>query len=310
MTGQAVRRTGSAGRWGAKVSLYLSIPFLLAGSLSTPSGEAHGAVFQQEHSTFFQQAVGASAPAAQPASGSLANTPGVTSIAPMAVPFGPGERAEYQVKLGIISAGSAVMEIPNVEPLRGVPSYHVSWRVEGRVLFARVNDRYQSWMDVTTLASRRFLQNLHQVNYRSERHYEIFPEAKRWERLQTDERGTFTADAPLDDVAFIYYVRTIPLEVGQTYTLHRYFRQDRNPVTLRVLRKETIQVPAGTFNTIVVQPIIVNAGGLFGEGGNAEVYFTDDDRRLLVRLNTKGIPLLGDLSFHLRSYQAGTPLTR
>lgn len=231
------------------------------------------------------------------------------SRTPMAVPFGPGERAEYQVKLGAINAGNAVMEITGVEPLRGLPSYHVSWTVEGGVLFARVNDRYQSWMDVTNLASRRFLQNLHQVRYRSERHYEIIPEGKQWERIGTDERGTFTTDVPLDDIAFIYYVRTIPLVVGETYTLNRYFREDRNPVTLRVLRKETIEVPAGTFNTIVVQPII-KAGGLFGEGGNAEVHFTDDHRRILVRLTTKGVPLLGNLTFHLRSLREGTPLVR
>jgi hypothetical protein len=227
----------------------------------------------------------------------------------MAVPFGPGERAEYQVKVGPFSAGTAIMEITGVEPLRGLPSYHVNWTVQGRVLLARVDDRYQSWMDVTNLASRRFLQNLHQVRYRSERHYEILPEGKMWERIGTDERGTFTTDTPLDDVAFIYYVRTIPLVVGETYTLNRYFREDRNPVTLKVLRRERIEVPAGTFNTIVVQPII-KAGGLFGEGGNAEVYFTDDDRRILVRLTTKGIPLLGDLTFHLRSIREGAPLVR
>lgn len=280
---------------------------LFAGGFVGGTGELQGALQQTSGTTNRSTASGTSAGtprvAAPPAS-----TP--ASRSPMAVPFGPGERAEYQVKLGILSAGSAVMEVTGVEPLRGFPSYHVSWSVEGGIPFARVNDRYQSWMDITNLASRRFLQNLHQVRYRSERHYEILPEGKQWERIGTDERGTFTTDAPLDDVAFIYFVRTMPLEVGQTYTLNRYFREDRNPVTLRVLRKETIEVPAGTFNTIVVQPII-KAGGIFGEGGNAEVYFTDDDRRLLVKLSTKGIPLLSaDLTFHLRSYQAGTPLVR
>ena len=44
---------------------------------------------------------------------------------------------------------------------------------------------------------------------------------------------------------------------------------------------ETITVPAGTFRTIVVQPVI-QTRGLFSEGGRAEVYFTDDDRRLLI----------------------------
>ena len=90
--------------------------------------------------------------------------------------------------------------------------------------------------------------------------------------------GSLDTSEPLDDVAFLYYARTLPLEVGETYTINRYFREDGNPVVLRVLRKETIRMPAGTFNTIVVQPII-QTDGLFGEGGEAEVYFTDDARR-------------------------------
>lgn len=238
------------------------------------------------------------------------------------VPFGPGERAEYEVKLGIISVGDAVMYIPRVDRVRGRPSYYVLWTIEGGLLFARVSDRYESWMDIETLSSHRFVQDVDEVNYERVRVWEIDQEQQRWELTQYRDRRRrelgqpdttivedFSTPQPLDDLSFIYYVRTLPLEVGETYTMDNYFRDDRNPVTLRVLRRETIEVPAGVFETIVVQPII-KAGGLFGEGGRAEVYFTDDDRRLLVRLSTRGIPLLGDLSLHLKSFQAGTPLRR
>jgi len=227
-----------------------------------------------------------------------------TSVAP--VPFGPGEWADYQVRLGRLSVGSGQMEITGVEPIRGRSTYHISWKISGGIPFARVNDHFQSWMDIETLASRRFIQDIHEVRYRSYRHFEIYPEEGRWERRQTDEAETLKAPIPLDDIAFIYYVRTLPLEVGETYELDLYFRDDRNPVTLEVLRREQITVPAGTFNTIVVRPTI-KTDGLFGEGGEAEVYFTDDDQRLLVRLSSR-VPVVGSLSLHLREYQSGTPL--
>jgi len=222
------------------------------------------------------------------------------------VPFGPGEWAEYQVRLGPVSVGSGEMEIVGVEPIRGRPSYHMSWRIRGGIPLARVNDHFQTWMDIETLASRRFIQDIHEVRYRNYRHFEIYPEEDRWQRMDADAGEPMSAPVPLDDIAFIYYVRTLPLEVGETYELDLYFRDDRNPVKLEVLRREQIRVPAGTFNTIVVRPTI-KTDGLFGEGGEAEVYFTDDDRRLLVRLTSR-IPVVGSISLHLREYRPGSPL--
>ncbi len=223
-----------------------------------------------------------------------------------AVPFGPGEWAEYQVRLGPLSVGSGEMQIVGVEPVRSRPSYHISWRIQGGIPFARVNDHFQSWMDIETLASRRFIQDIHEVRYRNYRHFEIFPEENRWERVDAELEEEMSAPIPLDDIAFIYYVRTLPLEVGETYELDLYFRDDRNPVKLEVLRREQVNVPAGTFNTIVVRPTI-KTDGLFGEGGEAEVYFTDDDRRLLVRLTSR-VPVVGSLSLHLRQFSSGSPL--
>ena len=122
------------------------------------------------------------------------------------------------------------------------------------------------------------------------------------------DSGAMPTDAPLDDVSFLYFVRTLPLEVGKTYTFNRYFKEDGNPVTVRVLRKQRVTVPAGTFNTIVVQPII-KTKGLFSEGGQAEIYFTDDAQRILVQLKSK-VKILKSLDMHLQSYTPGRKLPR
>ena len=224
------------------------------------------------------------------------------------VPFGPGEQSEYEVKLGPFSVGGAIMQVVNVEPVRSRPAYHISWRIEGGIPLARVDDHFESWIDVETLATLRSLKQVREVGYSADRHYEIYPEAGYWDRLDTGESEEMIAELPLDDISFIYYARSLPLEVGESYSLDRYFIADRNPVILRVLRRQTIEVPAGTFDTIVVRPII-KSRGLFGEGGEAEIYLTDDDRRLLVRL-TSSVPVLGSLSLHLASYRTGVPIRR
>lgn len=230
--------------------------------------------------------------------------PAESLVAP--VPFGPGERAVYQVKLGPVSVGEGHMEVHGLESVRGRRSYRVSMGLSGGIPLARVDNLYQSWIDVEKLASLRFIQDQHEVRYERFRHFEFFPEERRWERSDVDESGELPTDLPLDDISFVYFARTLPLEVGDTYELDRYFKEDGNPVILKVVRKDRVEVPAGTFNTVVVEPII-QTDGLFGEGGEAEIHFTDDDRRIMVQMNSR-VPVVGSLSLHLRDLDEGRPL--
>jgi len=73
------------------------------------------------------------------------------------------------------------------------------------------------------------------------------------------------------------------LELGRTYSIPRYFIRDRNPVIIKVLARQTISVPAGRFRTIVVQPVF-RSRGLFGRGGQALIWITDDAERIPVRI--------------------------
>ena len=224
------------------------------------------------------------------------------------VPFGPGENAQYQVRLGLFGdVGEGRLSVESIDTLRGHPTYHLRMHIKGGIPFASVDTKYESWLDVRGLMSRRFHQDQDEVRYERKRTFNFFPEERRWELVGKDERGELPTNMPLDDLSFIYFARTLQLEVGREYTFNRYFQDDGNPVRLRVLRTETVTVPAGTFETIVVQPII-KSKGLFSEGGEAEVYFTNDSRRILVMLKSK-VKILRSLDLMLEKYTPGTRLT-
>ncbi|HEX6587770.1 MAG TPA: DUF3108 domain-containing protein [Longimicrobiales bacterium] len=230
-----------------------------------------------------------------------ATTSSTPAVAP--VPFGPGERATYEVRLGMFGdVGSGSMEILPLEQIRGRWTYPMVFRVRGRVTFARVDDRLQSWMDVGRLHSWRFKQDQKEVNFERHRTTDFYTDRMEWVR-NNRITGELATDQPLDDVSFLYFVRTIPLEVGRTYSWNRYWKADGNPVTVRVLRRERITVPGGTFNTLVLQPII-QTDGMFGEGGEALIYLTDDNRRLLVKMTSR-VPIIGNLTLQLESYRPG-----
>jgi hypothetical protein len=222
-------------------------------------------------------------------------------------PFGPGERLVYKVKIGIFSAGEGQMSVPDLDTLRGHDAYRISMTIRGGVMGLRVDDEYSSWLDVRSLQSWRFIQDIHEVNYKSFRHYEFYPERRLWDREDNDESGPLASLTPLDDIAFIYFIRTLPLEVGKTYTFDRYFKVEGNPVTVNVLRKDRRRTEAGEFATIVVQPII-RTKGLFSQGGKAEIHFTDDARRLPVYVKSDIPKFPGSLTLHLKEIHEGTPL--
>ena len=220
-----------------------------------------------------------------------------------AVPFGFGERADYGVKYGPFSVGRASTEVFRLDTLRGRETWHILFHVRGGVPGFRVDDRMESWMDTGTLASLRFRQDMNEGSHERERVFEIFPDSGIYREDQKEAQPTVTL--PLDDGSFLFFIRSIPLEVGKEYSFDRYFRPDRNPVRIVVLRKETVNVPAGKFETIVIRPII-KARGVFSEGGRAEVWLTDDNRRIMVQLKTH--MKLGSLSLFLRSYTPPKPL--
>lgn len=216
------------------------------------------------------------------------------------VPFGVGERMEFEVRFGRLKVGNAHMEVVALEHLRGRTAWHTAFWVQGGNFLYRVNDVYESWIDAETLSSLRFVQELEEGGKSTSRKFEIYPERAIF--IQTDKREwkeEKSVSNPLDDGSFLYFIRTIPLVVGQTYDFDRYFRPDRNPVRIKVLRKERIRVPAGTFNAIVIQPVI-KTKGIFSENGHAEIWLSDDDRHIMLQLKSR--LSFGSLNLYLKSY--------
>ncbi|MDE2975423.1 MAG: DUF3108 domain-containing protein, partial [Gemmatimonadota bacterium] len=221
------------------------------------------------------------------------------------VPFGPGEELRYKVKYGILGVGEARMDIAGIDTLHGHPTYAAALHVKASAAWYDIDHKLSSWIDTETLASRRFVND--QRARERYREFEIFPEERRVRRVDHDTTWAISTAEPLDDIAFVYLARTLPLEVGQTYEYNRYFKEERNPIVLKVVRRDRREVGAGVFNTIVLQPVIPESG-FFSEGGDAEIHLSDDERRLLVYMKVEGPYLPFDITMHLEEVRPGVPL--
>jgi hypothetical protein len=101
---------------------------------------------------------------------------------------------------------------------------------------------------------------------------------------------------PLDELAFLYYLRAAPLQVGRTYRLERYFKTGYNPVEVSVTGREPVPMPGGkTASCLAVK--------VTSRGTSMRVWFTDDKHRLPAQLE---IPFpFGSVVLSLVSQQVG-----
>ncbi|MDB4914539.1 MAG: hypothetical protein JWM95_2183 [Gemmatimonadetes bacterium] len=230
------------------------------------------------------------------------------SSAHMTPPFTVGERAEYDVKYGIIHAGNGSLSVVGIDTVRGRGAYHFRLTLSAGVnlLFYKysIRDTMQSWVDTATFQSLRFTQDQHDRNKTRIKRYEIFPERHGYTDGDRPEQASVSD--PLDDISFLYFVRSQRLDVGTTMEVPRHFKPQSNPVTLKVLRKDTIEAVGRRWPTIVVQPII-KTSTMFSDGSEAKVWLSDDSARVIVQINAK--LSIGSITMKLQSYQssANTP---
>ena len=71
-------------------------------------------------------------------------------------------------------------------------------------------------------------------------------------------------------------------------------------VTMKVEAKEEIKTPAGTFQTIRVQPTAEE--GVVKNRGNIWIWYTDDARHMPVQIRAR--LFWGTITFHLQSVEA------
>ena len=218
------------------------------------------------------------------------------------VAFGVGERLTFDVNYGFITAGSAVLEIPALDSIAGRACYRVEFRVNSLPSFSwiyRVEDRYVTYIDAGTIAPWKFEQHVREGSYSRD----FVAEFDQRKNIAKTSEGTYPVPPYVHDIlSAFYYARTIdygPLKAGDQVLLSNFYKDKTFDLIVRVLGRQQLEVAAGTFNTVVIEPL-VREGGLIKTEGRIVVWLTDDQRKIPVRVNTKVV--IGSIDTELREY--------
>ena len=217
--------------------------------------------------------------------------------------FTVGEKLTFDVKYGFVTAGVAEMAIPEFKKISGRDVYHITFRVNSVSSFDpfyKVRDRYESYLDKEGLFPWRFEQHIREGGYK--RDFAAFFDQRRG-KAKTSE-GTYDIPKYVNDIVSAFYLaRTFDydnFERGDRIHLENFYKDKVYPLDVVYLGKETIEVEAGKFECIMVEPL-VEEGGLFKSEGSLVLWLSDDDLRIPVKVKTKII--IGSINAELTAYE-------
>ena len=215
-------------------------------------------------------------------------------------PFGIGERLSYSVRVaGIGTIGHGVMSVGGPDTVRDVNVWVLRFETDAGVGPLRGHSRSASWIDPQCMTSLRF--SRHERHLFSAEHdsVEIMPAERRWTSA-SGATGEIQSDAPLDELSFIYFIRTLPLDDDSLMTFTRHYDTERSPTTVRVVGRESVTTKAGTFASLIVELRVRDPRHYRGEGV-IRLSLSDDARRIPVRIES-ALPHVGVTVLTLESY--------
>ena len=152
-----------------------------------------------------------------------------------------------------------------------------------------MRDEIDTYMDSSTFRSIKFRKKLREGRYSYD--YSVEFDSDKMQAVSITSKGSRTVDIPdftLDILSAMYYMRTLNLEVGKTQTVNVLDNDKLYPLDLKIIRKERVEVRAGMFDCLLVEPML-KSGGLFKNEGKISVWVTDDHRKIPVLIKSRAI---------------------
>ena len=223
----------------------------------------------------------------------------VDELLPEYVGFGVGEKFVYSVQYGIIKAGEATLEIRNIASIDSTDCYRIISNARTNDVFSlvfKVRDRFESYMDTTNLYSLRYEKHIREGRFRRDRAVSF---DQREHTATYEDKVVPIAPRTQDVLSALYYVRTLPLKPGQSIAIANHTDGKNYPLVIKVLGEETVTVDAGTFDCLVVEPILLGPA-IFTQKGRLTVWLTNDRYKKPVLMKSKVV--IGSVAAVLKEY--------
>jgi hypothetical protein len=192
---------------------------------------------------------------------------------------------------------------PRIRVRGGRPTYHFITTAQSNKMFSTffsVNDRIESFMDTLALRSVRFEKHLREGRYRKDL-LVLFDQERHTANID-GKRECEVLENVQDVLSSFYYVRTLDLAPGSRFFVPNHDNGKNYPMEVTVHGRERVTVDAGTFDCLVLEPVVLGEA-LFNQKGRLRVWVTDDEVKMPVLMKSR--VLVGSIAAVLTDYRQG-----
>jgi hypothetical protein len=218
---------------------------------------------------------------------------------PMQETFGKGETLDYNLSWLRIAGGTARLTIRSYDD---DSKYRITSVARSGAAFSRfikVRDEIESIVARDNFSTLRYRKKLDEKGEQKEETTTI--EDGIATRRRKKEKSVPVPTPVYDPISVMYHLRTLDLAPGAKHELTVVADAKVYNVHVKVLKREKITTPAGTFNTVMVEPTMESAGVEREE--RLFIWYSDDERRIPVRIRTE--VKFGAVTATLRGFHSG-----
>lgn len=204
--------------------------------------------------------------------------------------FEKGEKVEYDIKYGMVTGGSARFKVEDTTVMiAGKPHYYVTAKGESNRFFDmvfKVRDHHFSYIDKETLYSTIYMRDTRQGSYDT-------TETIYFDRRENMVRsGDIEREVPPDIhglLSAFYYSRGVDFtqfDENTKVNVKTFFAGDMFPVGAVVVGEEEVSTSYGTFECLVIEPILI-PGRVFREQRDMRMWITKDKNQIPVKISSE-----------------------
>lgn len=228
--------------------------------------------------------------------------------------FTMGEKLKFRLAYsswmtGNVTAGEMIAEINKRRYIvRGDTTYNI--KIIGKTRstfnwFFKVNDLYQTFLDINYLVPRYFIKRIKEGDYSDSRDIHFYHEKNKAHYINNKNQDTGTVQIMnhvQDLISAIYYARTFDIDtirINDPIPIDFFLDREVYRTRLVYLGKETIKTKIGKVRCLKFKPSVLT-GSVFKDEDKLTVYISDDKNHLPILAESE--VMIGKIKVELIKY--------
>jgi hypothetical protein len=208
-----------------------------------------------------------------------------------------GEKMNFSISFRGLLIGHGYLEVCAKESFQDKEVYHLVSYAQTEDFFASffyLKDRVDTLVDGDNLNTLVYEKSAQEGN--NSEYIKVFFNNEN-DTAVVGEKTYKIVPGSRDILGSFYYLRTIPLVSGDSFTIPIYHGEHNTTLNISVTNGEKLETPAGTFNTILVKGTMDSSDGIFTGSSDFKLWLTDDDHRYVAKIQA-GL-IIGNIDVNL-----------